>query len=158
MINDKRQRTKDKRRKTKDKRRKTSQRLSLDIRHKKMKKHLLIIIATTLTICSCKTLSTHTIGYSADTLHIKTILYDSIFIDRQTLTTYSHDTVYVDRWQNEYRYRLHTDTIYRSYIDTVYTTITLPPEKSPPVNFKYLFVILLFIIVFLWCLRLMFKA
>ena len=141
-------RTNDKRQKAKDKRRKTSQRLSLDIRHKKMKKHLLIIIATILTICSCKTLSTHTIGYSADTLHIKTILYDSIFIDRQTLTTYSHDTVYVDRWQNEYRYRLHTDTIYRSYIDTVYTTITLPPEKSPPVNFKYLFVILLFIIVF----------
>ena len=123
-----------------------------------MKKHLLIIVATTLTICSCKTLSTHTIGYSADTLHIKTLHYDSIFIDRQTLTIYSHDTVYIDRWQTEYRYRLHTDTIYRSYIDTVYTTITLPPEKSPPVNFKYLFVILLFIIVFLWCLRLMFKA
>ena len=88
-----------------------------------MKKHLLIIIATTLTICSCKTLSTHTIGYSADTLHIKTILYDSIFIDRQTLTTYSHDTVYVDRWQTEYRYRLHIDTMHRYHTDTVCTTI-----------------------------------
>ena len=74
-----------------------------------MKKHLLIIVATTLTICSCKTLSTHTIGYAADTLRIKTLHYDSIFIDRQTLTTYSHDTVYIDRWQTEYRY--HTDTV-----------------------------------------------
>ena len=154
MINDKRQRTKDKRRKTKDKRRKTSQRLSLDIRHKKMKKHLLIIIATTLTICSCKTLSTHTIGYSADTLHIKTLHYDSIFIDRQTLTTYNHDTVYVDRYQTEYRYRTHIDTIYRSYTDTVYTSTSLPPEKPPPTNFKYLLVVLCLILSFIFLFRL----
>ena len=39
-------RTNDKRQKTKDKRRKTSQRLSLDFRHKKMKKYLLITTAT----------------------------------------------------------------------------------------------------------------
>ena len=93
-----------------------------------MKKHLLIIIATTLTICSCKTLSTHSIGYTADTLHIKTLHYDSIFIDRQTLTTYSHDTVYVDRRQTEYRYRLHTDTMHRYHTDTVCTTIY---KKAP---------------------------
>ena len=128
MINDKRQRTK-------DKRRKTSQRLSLDFRHKKMKKHLLIIIATTLTICSCKTLSTHTIGYTSDTLHIKTLHYDSIFIDRQTLTTYSHDTVYVDRWQTEYRYRLHTDTMHHYHTDTVCTTI----YKEAPDNSNEVF-------------------
>ena len=96
-----------------------------------MKKHLLIIVATTLTICSCKTLSTHTIGYTADTLHIKTLHYDSIFIDRQTLTTYSHDTVYVDRWQTEYRYRLHTDTMHHYHTDTICTTIYKEaPDKS----------------------------
>ena len=93
-----------------------------------MKKHLLIIVATTLTICSCKTLSTHTIGYTSDTLHIKTLHYDSIFIDRQTLTTYSHDTVYVDRWQTEYRYRLHTDTLHNYHTDTI--TITIVKEAS----------------------------
>ena len=38
QTTDKRQKTRDKRRKTKDKRRKTSQRLSLDIRHKKNEK------------------------------------------------------------------------------------------------------------------------
>ena len=128
MINDKRQRTK-------DKRRKTSQRLSLDFRHKKMKKHLLIIVATTLTICSCKTLSTHTTGYTSDTLHIKTLHYDSIFIERQTLTTYSHDTVYVDRWQTEYRYRLHTDTMHHYHTDTVCTTI----YKEAPDNSNEVF-------------------
>ena len=96
-----------------------------------MKKHLLIIIATTLTICSCKTLSTHSIGYTADTLHIKTLHYDSIFIDRQTLTTYSHDTVYVDRRQTEYRYRLHTDTMHHYHTDTICTTIYKEiPDKS----------------------------
>ena len=120
----------------------------------RMKVYLLIIIATTLTICSCKTLSTHTTGYTADTLHIKTLHYDSIFIDRQTLTTYSHDTVYVDRWQNEYRYRLHTDTIYRSYTDTVYTTAPLPPEKTPPTNLKYLLVVPCLILFFSFLFRL----
>ena len=100
-----------------------------------MKKHLLIIIATILTICSCKTLSTHTIGYSADTLHIKTLHYDSIFIDRQTLTTYSHDTVYIDRWQTEYRYRLHIDTMHRYHTDTVCTTI----YKEAPNNSNEVF-------------------
>ena len=97
----------------------------------RMKVYLLIVIATTLTICSCKTLSTHTTGYTADTLHIKTLHYDSIFIDRQTLTTYSHDTVYVDRWQTEYHYRLHTDTLHHYHTDTVCTTIYKEiPDKS----------------------------
>ena len=100
-----------------------------------MKKHLLIIVATTLTICSCKTLSTHTIGYAADTLRIKTLHYDSIFIDRQTLTTYSHDTVYIDRWQTEYRYRLHTDTMHHYHTDTVCTTI----YKEAPNNSNEVF-------------------
>ena len=92
------------------------------------KVYLLVIVATTLTICSCKTLSTHTIGYTSDTLHIKTLHYDSIFIDHQTLTTYSHDTVYVDRWQTEYRYRLHTDTLHNYHTDTI--TITIVKEAS----------------------------
>ena len=95
------------------------------------KVYLLVIIAITVIICSCKTLSTHTIGYTADTLHIKTLHYDSIFIDRQTLTTYSHDTVYVDRWQTEYRYRLHTDTMHHYHTDTICTTIYKEaPDKS----------------------------
>ena len=122
------------------------------------KVYFLIIIATTLTICSCKTLSTHTSGYTTDTLHITTLHYDSIFIDRQTLTTYSHDTVYVDRWQTEYRYRTHIDTVYRSNTDTVYTSTSLPPEKPPPTNLKYPVIVLFLIIVFFECLRLRFKA
>ncbi|MBO7226822.1 MAG: hypothetical protein J6V33_04495 [Bacteroidales bacterium] len=118
------------------------------------KVYLLVIIATTLTICSCKTLSTHTSGYTADTLRTTTLHYDSIIIDRQTLTTYSHDTVYVDRWQTEYRYRTHIDTIYRSYTDTVYTTPPLPPEKPPPTNLKYLLIVLCLILSFSFLFRL----
>ncbi|MBR5593629.1 MAG: hypothetical protein IKW46_06095 [Bacteroidaceae bacterium] len=103
-----------------------------------MKKHLLI--TAVLLLASCR--SNKEILHTADTLHITTLHYDSIFIDRQTLTTYNHDTVYVDRWQTEYRYRTHIDTIYRSYTDTVYTTTTLPPEKPPPTNLKYPIIVL----------------
>ena len=73
--------------------------------------------------------------HSSDTLHIKTLHYDSIFIERQTLTTYSHDTVYVDRWQTEYRYRLHTDTMHHYHTDTVCTTI----YKEAPDNSNEVF-------------------
>ena len=121
------------------------------------KVRLLALVATTLAICSCKNLSTATHS-TTDTLRTTTLHYDSIFIDRQTLTTYSHDTVYVDRYQTEYRYRTHIDTIYRSYTDTVYTTTSLPPEKPPPTNLKYPVIVLFLIIVFFECLRLRFKA
>ena len=84
-----------------------------------MKKHLLI--TAVLLLASCR--SNKEILHTADTLHITTLHYDSIFIDRQTLTTYSHDTVYVDRWQTEYRYRLHIDTMHHYHTDTVCTTI-----------------------------------
>ena len=122
-----------------------------------MKKHLLIIVATTLTICSCKTLSTHTIGYTADTLHIKTLHYDSIFIDRQTLTTYSHDTVYVDRWQTEYRYRLHTDTMHHYHTDTVCTTIYKEAPNNSNEVFPWVIVVVVLVGVVLRSLRQRFR-
>ena len=118
-----------------------------------MKKHLLIIVATTLTICSCKTLSTHTTGYTADTLHIKTLHYDSIFIDRQTLTTYSHDTVYVDRWQTEYRYRLDTDTMHHYHTDTVKITITEEAPNNSNEVFPWVIVVVVLVGVVLRSLR-----
>ena len=118
------------------------------------KVRIITVIASLFTIYSCKTLSTHTSSHSADTLRITTLHYDSIFIDRQTLTTYSHDTVYVDRWQTEYRYRTHLDTIYRSHTDTVYTTTTPAPEKPPPTNVKYLLIVLCLILSFSFLFRL----
>lgn len=93
-----------------------------------------ILIASALTICSCKNLST--ISHSTtDILRTSTLHYDSIIIDRQTLTTYSHDTVYVDRWQTEYRYRLHTDTLHHYHTDTVCTTIY---KEAPNKNYDML--------------------
>ena len=126
MINDKRQRTKDKRRKTKDKRRKTSQRLSLDIRHKKMKKHLLIITALFLSATSCR--STKEVTHRADTVYIAQRQYDSVIIDRYTTTETKGDTVLVDRLTTEYRYRLSTDTLHNYHTDTI--TVTIVKEAS----------------------------
>ena len=126
MINDKRQRTKDKRRKTKDKRRKTSQRLSLDIRHKKMKKHLLIITALFLSATSCR--STKEVTHRADTVYIAQRQYDSVIIDRYTTTENKGDTVLVDRLTTEYRYRLSTDTLHNYHTDTI--TVTIVKEAS----------------------------
>jgi uncharacterized protein YcfL len=89
-----------------------------------MKKHLLITAALLLTSCRSSKQAIRT----TDTVYIAKYHYDSIFIDHQTLTTYSHDTVYVDRWQTEYRYRLHTDTLHNYHTDTI--TITIVKEAS----------------------------
>jgi uncharacterized protein YcfL len=97
-----------------------------------MKKHLLIITAALL-LTSCR--SSKQAIRTTDTVYIAKYHYDSIFIDRQTLTTYSHDTVYVDRWQTEYRYRLHTDTMHHYHTDTVCTTI----YKEAPNNSNEVF-------------------
>ena len=93
-----------------------------------MKKHLLLITAALL-LTSCR--SSKQAIRTTDTVYIAKYHYDSIFIDHQTLTTYSHDTVYVDRWQTEYRYRLHTDTLYLYHTDTIVkTTYKEAPIKS----------------------------
>ena len=123
------QRTTDKRQKTRDKGRKTSQRLSLDIRHKKMKKHLLIITALFISATSCK--GGKEIVCSTDTVYISKQQYDSVFIDRQSATTTSGDTVFVNRMQTEYRYKLKTDTLHLHHTDTIVQTIR---NKTPPEN------------------------
>ena len=147
-------RTTDKRRKTKEKRRKTSQRLSLDFRHKKMKKHLLIITALFISATSCK--GGKEIVCITDTVYISKQQYDSVFIDRQSATTTSGDTVFVNRMQTEYRYKLKTDTLHLHHTDTIVQTIhnKTPPEKPPPTNLKYLLVVLCLILSFSFLFRL----
>lgn len=95
-----------------------------------MKKHLLIITALCLSAASCSS-SKEAVSIT-DTVYIAQRQYDSVMIDRQTLMTTSHDTVYVDRLQTEYRYRLKTDTLHHFHTDTVVKIIAkqAPAEKS----------------------------
>ena len=92
-----------------------------------MKKYLFVI---TISAASCG--STKDAVCTADTVYLAQRQYDSVMIDRQTLMTTSHDTVYVDRFQTEYRYRLKTDTLHRFHTDTVVKIIAkqAPAEKS----------------------------
>jgi hypothetical protein len=92
-----------------------------------MKKYLFVI---TISAASCG--STKEAVSIIDTIYIAQRQYDSVMIDRQTLMTTSHDTVYVDRFQTEYRYRLKTDTLHHFHTDTVVKIIAkqAPAEKS----------------------------
>lgn len=103
--------------------------MSLDIRHKKMKKHLFIITALFLSATSCR--STKEVSRRADTVYIAQRQYDSVIIDRYTTTETKGDTVLVDRLTTEYRYRLSTDTLYLYHTDTIVkTTYKEAPTKS----------------------------
>ena len=94
-----------------------------------MKKHLFIITALCLSATSCR--STKEVSHRADTVYIAQRQYDSVFIDRQSATTTSGDTVFVNRMQTEYRYKLKTDTLHLHHTDTIVQTIR---NKTPPEN------------------------
>ena len=85
-----------------------------------MKKHLLIITALFISATSCK--GGKEIVCSTDTVYISKRQYDSVFIDRQSATTTSGDTVFVNRMQTEYRYKLKTDTLHLHHTDTIVQT------------------------------------
>jgi len=98
-----------------------------------MKRHLLII---TLALLSASCRSTKEVSHRADTVYIAQRQYDSVMIDRQTAIVMSHDTVFVDRLQTEYRYRLKTDTLHHYHTDTICTTIaenkSAERDEKPP--------------------------
>ena len=113
-----------------------------------MKKHLLI--TAVLLLASCR--SSKEVSHRADTIYIAQHRYDSVMIDRYTTTATKGDTVYVDRLQTEYRYRLRTDTLHHYHSDTVQTTITpTPPSEKPPP--KYILPILCLILCLCFVLK-----
>ena len=84
-----------------------------------------------LLLSSCKTTSNTAIvpvhSATHDTILLRKVKYDSIYIDRWQRIERKADTVFYDRAKTEFRYRLLRDTVYKTRTDTV------PVVKQVPV-------------------------
>lgn len=77
-----------------------------------------------LLLSSCKTTSNTTDivpvhSATHDTLWLKKVKYDSVYIDRWQRIERKADTVFCDRVKTEFRYRLLRDTVYKTRTDTI---------------------------------------
>ena len=99
-----------------------------------------------LLLSSCKTTSNTTDivpvhSATHDTLWLKKVKYDSVYIDRWQRIERKADTVFCDRAKIEFRYRLLRDTVYKTRTDTVPVVKQVPvirKERYTPPFTKFL--------------------
>ena len=83
-----------------------------------------ILFLFLLLLSSCKTTSNTTAivpvhSATHDTILLRKVKFDSIFIDRWQRIERKADTVFYDRVKTEFRYRLLRDTVYKTRTDTI---------------------------------------
>ena len=87
-----------------------------------------------LLLSSCKTTSNTAIvpvhSATHDTILLRKVKYDSIYIDRWQRIERKADTVFYDRVKTEFRYRLLRDTVYKTRTDTVPVVKQVPVVKK----------------------------
>ena len=92
---------------------------------------LLFLVLLLLLLSSCRTTSTSAIvpvhSATHDTIFLRKLKYDSVYIDRWQRIERKADTVFYDRAKTEFRYRLLRDTVYKTRTDTI------PVVKQVPV-------------------------
>ena len=94
-----------------------------------------ILFLFLLLLSSCKTTSNTTAivpvhSATHDTILLRKVKYDSIYIDRWQRIERKADTVFYDRVKTEFRYRLLRDTVYKTRTDTVPVVKQVPVVKK----------------------------
>ena len=107
---------------------------------------LLFLVLLLLLLSSCKTTSNTTAivpvhSATHDTIFLRKLKYDSIYIDRWQRIERKADTVFCDRAKTEFRYRLLRDAVTNTGIDTVPVVKQVPvirKERYTPPFTKFL--------------------
>ena len=106
---------------------------------------LLFLVLLLLLLSSCKTASTSAIvpvhSATHDTIFLRKLKYDSVYIDRWQRIERKADTVFCDRAKTEFRYRLLRDTVYKTRTDTIPVVKQVPvirKERYTPPFTKFL--------------------
>ena len=105
-----------------------------------------ILFLFLLLLSSCKTTSNTTAivpvhSATHDTILLRKVKYDSIYIDRWQRIERKADTVFYDRVKTEFRYRLLRDTVYKTRTDTIPVVKQVPvirKERYTPPFTKFL--------------------
>ena len=106
----------------------------------------ILFLLLLLLLSSCKTTSNTTDivpvhSATHDTIFLRKVKYDSIYIDRWQRIERKADTVFYDRAKTEFRYRLLRDTVYKTRTDTVPVVKQVPvirKERYTPPFTKFL--------------------
>ena len=80
---------------------------------------ILIILAVVSTLIGCSTGRGVVEQVSKDTMFLSKIEYDSIYIDNILRSYQSADTVFLERTRYEYKYKMHTDTVIKTRVDSI---------------------------------------
>ena len=107
---------------------------------------LLFLVLLLLLLSSCRTTSNTTDivpvhSATHDTLWLSKVKYDSVYIDRWQRIERKADTVFYDRVKTEFRYRLLSDTVYKTRTDTIPVVKQVPvirKERYTPPFTKFL--------------------
>lgn len=107
---------------------------------------LLFLVLLLLLLSSCKTASNTTAivpvhSATHDTIFLRKLKYDSVYIDRWQRIERKADTVFYDRVKTEFRYRLLRDTVYKTRTDTIPVVRQVPvirKERYTPPSTKFL--------------------
>lgn len=95
---------------------------------------LLFLVLLLLLLSSCRTASNTAIvpvhSATHDTILLRKVKYDSIYIDRWQRIERKADTVFYDRVKTEFRYRLLRDTVYKTRTDTIPVVKQVPVVKK----------------------------
>lgn len=99
---------------------------------------IIIIVFVFASLCSCSSskqvtqLVEHT---SVDTVYLNKLQYDSIYIYQDRLIDRSRDTITITKTNNEFRYKLLRDTIYKVQHDSIPYTVTVTQYEERPFSF-----------------------
>ena len=106
---------------------------------------LFFLVLLLLLLSSCGTASTSAIvpvhSATHDTIFLRSMKYDSVYIDRWQRIERKADTVFCDRAKTEFRYRLLRDTVYKTRTDTILVVKQVPvirKERYTPPFTKFL--------------------
>ena len=107
---------------------------------------LFLFLFLLLLLSSCKTTSNTTAivpvhSATHDTIFLRKLKYDSVYIDRWQRIERKADTVFCDRAKTEFRYRLLRDTVYKTRTDTipvVKQVSVIRKERYTPPSTKFL--------------------
>ena len=95
---------------------------------------LFFLVLLLLLLSSCKTTSTSAIvpvhSATHDTIFLRKLKYDSVYIDRWQRIERKADTVFYDRVKTVFRYRLLRDTVYKTRTDTIPVVKQVPVVKK----------------------------
>lgn len=95
--------------------------------------YIVIALMALIMICSCSRsvyVPVETVRHHTDTLRLTRLRVDSVFMHDSVAVMMRGDTVYIAKYRDRFRYRTHTDTVYKAVIDTARISVPYPVERQ----------------------------